>query len=115
MRSTTAGVKGGGGGKCEGRGGGLSKPSALFVRCAQKKLVHRRTLWRESALYVVHVVCGGSCVHQIVPRPIFMQSDDIRSQLPDDSKRFELLDNSWKERAPGAHVSFSRRSWVLGH
>ena len=30
-------------------------------------------------------------------RPIFMQSDDIRSQLPDDSKRFELLDNSWKE------------------
>ncbi|CAE7303968.1 unnamed protein product [Symbiodinium necroappetens] len=29
--------------------------------------------------------------------PIFMQSDDIRSQLPDDSKRFELLDNSWKD------------------
>ena len=26
-----------------------------------------------------------------------MQSDDIRSQLPDDSKRFELLDNSWKD------------------
>lgn len=30
-------------------------------------------------------------------RPIFMQSDDIRSQLPEDSKRFELLDNSWKD------------------
>ncbi|CAL1167896.1 unnamed protein product [Cladocopium goreaui] len=29
--------------------------------------------------------------------PIFMQSDDIRSQLPEDSKRFELLDNSWKD------------------
>ena len=26
-----------------------------------------------------------------------MQSDDIRSQLPEDSKRFEMLDNSWKE------------------
>ena len=32
-----------------------------------------------------------------VPRPIFMQSDDIRSQLPEDSKRFEMLDNSWKD------------------
>ena len=30
-------------------------------------------------------------------RPIFMQSDDIRSQLPEDSKRFEMLDNSWKD------------------
>ncbi|CAJ1459802.1 unnamed protein product, partial [Effrenium voratum] len=29
--------------------------------------------------------------------PIFMQSDDIRSQLPEDSKRFEMLDNSWKD------------------
>ncbi|CAE8644925.1 unnamed protein product [Polarella glacialis] len=29
--------------------------------------------------------------------PIFMQSDDIRSQLPDESKHFELLDNTWKE------------------
>ena len=29
--------------------------------------------------------------------PIFMQSDDIRSQLPEDSKRFEALDNAWKE------------------
>jgi dynein heavy chain len=29
--------------------------------------------------------------------PIFMLSDDIRSQLPDDSKRFEQLDNAWKD------------------
>ncbi|CEL96675.1 unnamed protein product [Vitrella brassicaformis CCMP3155] len=29
--------------------------------------------------------------------PIFMQSEDIRSQLPEDSKRFEQLDNEWKE------------------
>merc|ERR1712039_680067 len=29
--------------------------------------------------------------------PIFMQSDDIRSQLPDDSKRFEQMDNAFKE------------------
>jgi dynein heavy chain len=29
--------------------------------------------------------------------PIFMLSDDIRSQLPDDSKRFEALDQEWKE------------------
>jgi dynein heavy chain len=29
--------------------------------------------------------------------PIFMQSEDIRSQLPDDSKRFEYLDNKWKD------------------
>ena len=29
--------------------------------------------------------------------PIFMMSDDIRSQLPDDSKRFEQVDGSWKE------------------
>eukprot|EP00929_Paragymnodinium_shiwhaense_P077081 TRINITY_DN3967_c0_g2_i2.p1 TRINITY_DN3967_c0_g2~~TRINITY_DN3967_c0_g2_i2.p1 ORF type:complete len:4576 (+),score=1729.31 TRINITY_DN3967_c0_g2_i2:93-13820(+) len=29
--------------------------------------------------------------------PIFMQSDDIRSQLPDDSKRFEQMDNQWKD------------------
>ena len=34
--------------------------------------------------------------------PIFLQSDDIRSQLPDDSKRFELLDATWKELMPGA-------------
>ncbi|CAD7941439.1 unnamed protein product [Amoebophrya sp. A120] len=29
--------------------------------------------------------------------PIFMQSDDIRSQLPDESKRFEAVDGKWKE------------------
>jgi dynein heavy chain len=29
--------------------------------------------------------------------PIFMQSDDIRSQLPEDSKRFEQLDNQFKD------------------
>jgi len=29
--------------------------------------------------------------------PIFMQSDDIRAQLPDDSKRFEQMDNAFKE------------------
>jgi dynein heavy chain len=29
--------------------------------------------------------------------PIFMQSDDIRSQLPEDSKRFEQLDNAFKD------------------
>ena len=29
--------------------------------------------------------------------PIFMQSDDIRAQLPDDAKRFEQIDGKWKE------------------
>ena len=29
--------------------------------------------------------------------PIFLLSDDIRSQLPDDSKRFEALDREWKD------------------
>lgn len=29
--------------------------------------------------------------------PIFLQSDDIRSQLPDDTKRFEKIDIDWKE------------------
>ena len=29
--------------------------------------------------------------------PIFMQSADIRSQLPEDSKRFEQMDAAWKE------------------
>ncbi|CAD7939071.1 unnamed protein product [Amoebophrya sp. A25] len=29
--------------------------------------------------------------------PIFMQSDDIRAQLPDDAKRFEQVDGKWKE------------------
>eukprot|EP00931_Biecheleriopsis_adriatica_P036383 TRINITY_DN2095_c0_g1_i5.p1 TRINITY_DN2095_c0_g1~~TRINITY_DN2095_c0_g1_i5.p1 ORF type:complete len:4649 (-),score=1173.32 TRINITY_DN2095_c0_g1_i5:61-14007(-) len=29
--------------------------------------------------------------------PIFMQSADIRSQLPDESKRFEQMDAAWKE------------------
>jgi len=29
--------------------------------------------------------------------PIFMQSADIRSQLPDDSKRFEQMDAAWKD------------------
>merc|ERR1712087_252706 len=29
--------------------------------------------------------------------PIFMLSEDIRSQLPDDSKRFEQVDTKWKE------------------
>eukprot|EP00397_Hematodinium_sp_SG-2012_P001682 GEMP01001687.1.p1 GENE.GEMP01001687.1~~GEMP01001687.1.p1 ORF type:complete len:1334 (+),score=316.83 GEMP01001687.1:274-4275(+) len=29
--------------------------------------------------------------------PIFMLSDDIRSQLPEDSKRFEQVDQQWKE------------------
>ena len=29
--------------------------------------------------------------------PIFMQSEDIRSQLPEDSKRFETLDNQFRE------------------
>eukprot|EP00929_Paragymnodinium_shiwhaense_P077084 TRINITY_DN3967_c0_g3_i3.p1 TRINITY_DN3967_c0_g3~~TRINITY_DN3967_c0_g3_i3.p1 ORF type:complete len:4541 (+),score=1544.66 TRINITY_DN3967_c0_g3_i3:127-13749(+) len=29
--------------------------------------------------------------------PIFMLSEDIRSQLPDDSKRFEQVDTQWKD------------------
>lgn len=29
--------------------------------------------------------------------PIFMQSDDIRSQLPDDAKRFEQMDTAFKD------------------
>lgn len=29
--------------------------------------------------------------------PIFMLSEDIRSQLPDDSKRFETVDTKWKD------------------
>ncbi|CAJ1329579.1 unnamed protein product [Effrenium voratum] len=36
-------------------------------------------------------------VDSVLQEPIFMQSDDIRSQLPEDSKRFEMLDNSWKD------------------
>ncbi|OXB72392.1 UNVERIFIED_CONTAM: hypothetical protein H355_012864 [Colinus virginianus] len=30
-------------------------------------------------------------------QPIFMQSEDIRSQLPEDSKRFETADGEWKD------------------
>jgi len=37
--------------------------------------------------------------------PIFMQSEDIRSQLPDDSKRFENLDNGWKNLMLEASLS----------
>lgn len=29
--------------------------------------------------------------------PIFLQSEDIRQQLPDDTKRFEKIDVDWKE------------------
>ncbi|CAK0838245.1 unnamed protein product [Prorocentrum cordatum] len=29
--------------------------------------------------------------------PIFMQSADIRSQLPEDAKRFESMDNGWRD------------------
>ena len=28
--------------------------------------------------------------------PIFMASDDIRAQLPEDTKRFEKIDAEWK-------------------
>merc|ERR550534_1956909 len=37
--------------------------------------------------------------------PIFMQSDDIRSQLPEDSKRFEQVDQQWKEVMQDASCS----------
>ncbi|XP_026191394.1 dynein beta chain, ciliary [Cyclospora cayetanensis] len=30
-------------------------------------------------------------------QPIFMQSDDIRSQLPEESKRFECADGEWRD------------------
>ena len=39
--------------------------------------------------------------------PIFMLSDDIRSQLPDDSKRFEQVDNDWKSTMADASLSTS--------
>ena len=29
--------------------------------------------------------------------PIFLSSEDIRSQLPDDTKRFEKIDIEWKD------------------
>lgn len=29
--------------------------------------------------------------------PIFLASEDIRSQLPDDTKRFEKIDIEWKD------------------
>ena len=29
--------------------------------------------------------------------PIFLASEDIRSQLPDDTKRFEKIDIDWKD------------------
>jgi len=29
--------------------------------------------------------------------PIFVGSDDIRAQLPEDTKRFEKVDNEWKD------------------
>ncbi|CBZ52391.1 hypothetical protein NCLIV_021800 [Neospora caninum Liverpool] len=35
-------------------------------------------------------------------QPIFMQSEDIRSQLPEDSKRFETADGEWKDMMFGA-------------
>ena len=34
--------------------------------------------------------------------PIFMLSDDIRSQLPEDSKKFEAFDQEWKDLMMGA-------------
>jgi dynein heavy chain len=37
--------------------------------------------------------------------PIFMLSDDIRSQLPDESKRFETLDAEWKDQMMDASAS----------
>ena len=33
--------------------------------------------------------------------PIFLQSDDIRAQLPEDSKRFEAIDREWKDLMAG--------------
>jgi dynein heavy chain len=38
--------------------------------------------------------------------PIFMQSDDIRSQLPEDAKRFETMDNQWKDLMLDASQSY---------
>ena len=29
--------------------------------------------------------------------PIFLASEDIRSQLPDETKKFEKIDNDWKD------------------
>jgi dynein heavy chain len=47
----------------------------------------------ESVLGVWQKVQGNWCRLE----PIFMLSDDIRSQLPDESKRFETLDAEWKD------------------
>ena len=56
-------------------------------------------------------------LQKTLARPIFMQSDDIRSQLPEDSKRFEMLDNSWKETsqntltATQSDISYDHATW----
>jgi len=47
----------------------------------------------EGALNVWQKVQANWCRLE----PIFMQSDDIRSQLPEDAKRFEQMDTAWKE------------------
>merc|ERR1719162_793911 len=47
----------------------------------------------ESVLEVWQKVQANWCRLE----PIFMLSEDIRSQLPDDSKRFEMVDTKWKD------------------
>ncbi|CAK0818712.1 unnamed protein product [Prorocentrum cordatum] len=57
----------------------------------------------DSALTVWQKVQANWCRLE----PIFMQSDDIRSQLPEDAKRFEQMDNQWKDLmldASGSHL-----------
>ena len=48
----------------------------------------------------VMVALGSTVLHHRAAEELllrFMKSDDIRSQLPEDSKRFEQLENGWKD------------------
>ncbi|CAK0903564.1 unnamed protein product [Prorocentrum cordatum] len=56
----------------------------------------------DSALTVWQKVQANWCRLE----PIFMQSDDIRSQLPEDAKRFEQMDNQWKDLMLDASGSY---------
>lgn len=40
-------------------------------------------------------MCPGMGMQRL--QPIFMQSDDIRSQLPEESKKFENADGEWRD------------------
>lgn len=75
---------------------------AIMTMMAQKEVEEFKeqgTKWQKTLKAVDNVITIWTKVQRNWQRlePIFVGSDDIRAQLPEDTKRFEKVDNEWKD------------------